>query len=262
MKKLKIRKEASELVLTVMIWAVASLLSARLYLSLMDWPQIGKGDWHVAHALLGGLIMVAGMIVELAVEGWSKKAAGIFGFGLGWFIDEIGKFLSRDNDYFFRPAVMLIYLFFVIIFLIYRYLEKKDEGEEKPAVGWGRLKGFAYRIFKKKPVLGLLLGVAGIYTISGIWDFIFLIGRRDFSGLDLLTIKATADVATAGCFGIGIFLVANKRKRKGLSFFQTGLLVNIFIANVAKFYFEQMAGVFGLGITMAVYYGLGRLKRE
>jgi large-conductance mechanosensitive channel len=55
----------------------------------------------------------------------SKKiAAGIFGFGLGWFIDEIGKFLTMDYNYFFQPAIIFIYIFFVLFFILYRYLEK------------------------------------------------------------------------------------------------------------------------------------------
>ena len=45
-------------------------------------------------------------------------AAIIAGLGFGTFIDEIGKFVTADNDYFFRPAVSLIYVVLVIVFLV------------------------------------------------------------------------------------------------------------------------------------------------
>ena len=45
-------------------------------------------------------------------------AAIIAGLGFGTFVDEIGKFLTADNDYFFRPAVALIYVIFVGLFLV------------------------------------------------------------------------------------------------------------------------------------------------
>ena len=47
-------------------------------------------------------------------------AAIIAGLGFGTFVDEIGKFLTSDNDYFFRPSVALIYVIFVVVFLVVR----------------------------------------------------------------------------------------------------------------------------------------------
>lgn len=270
--RLVIRKNAGEMMLTMMIFAIASMLTTRLYLKLTGYPQIGRGDWHVAHAFLGGLIMVGGMVLELAIANFSKKAVVVFGFGLGWFIDEIGKFLSRDNDYFFQPAVMIIYIFFVLMFLLYRYLDKRDEGETKPTRWWIVIKRFAYyEIFKRRIVLWLLLGVAMVYTVAGVFDFAYLINRGKYvekrglttkTEVNMFTVKSAAEVASAGCFGLGIFWVMKKKKRRGVGFFQIGLLINIFIASVAKFYFEQLSAVFGLGATIAVYYGLDRLKKE
>lgn len=120
------REDASESVLTVMIWAIFSLILVRIFLKLTGYPQLGRGSWHISHALFGGLIMTVGMVVSLTLQGRSVKkvAAGIFGFGLGWFIDEVGKYLTRDSNYFFRPAVLIIYIFFVGLFFIYRYLER------------------------------------------------------------------------------------------------------------------------------------------
>jgi len=120
------REDASESVLTVMIWAIFSLILVRIYLKLTGYPMLGRGAWHISHALFGGLIMTIGTMIGFTVQGKRVKkiAAGVFGFGLGWFIDEIGKYLTKDYNYFFRPAVLIIYIFFIVLFLIYRYLER------------------------------------------------------------------------------------------------------------------------------------------
>lgn len=104
--------------------AVASVLAIRLFLELTGYPQVGGAGLHIAHMLWGGLLMLAALAVLLSFIGRAgeRLAALVGGVGFGTFIDELGKFITSDNDYFFRPAVALIYMLFVLLFFFIRSL--------------------------------------------------------------------------------------------------------------------------------------------
>ncbi len=106
--------------------AVTSVLVIRLFLELTGYPQIGGGGLHIAHLLWGGLLMLCalGMLLCLIGQTNERFAALLGGAGFGAFVDEIGKFITSDNDYFFQPAVALIYLFFVALFFVVRAVQE------------------------------------------------------------------------------------------------------------------------------------------
>ena len=109
-----------------LVAAVASVLIIRLFLELTGYPQIGGGGLHIAHMLWGGLLMLASIIILLSYLGkWAAQFAAILGgTGFGAFIDEVGKFVTSDNDYFFQPAVAMIYVTFILIFIIIRAFQR------------------------------------------------------------------------------------------------------------------------------------------
>jgi hypothetical protein len=107
-----------------LISAVASILAIRLFLTLTGYPQLGGAALHIAHMLWGGLFMFIAVFLLLGFLSRPVRefAAIIGGIGFGIFIDELGKFITRDNDYFFKPTVVLIYVIFVLIFLSIRLI--------------------------------------------------------------------------------------------------------------------------------------------
>lgn len=112
--------EAPDLFELFLVSSVSTVLAVRLALHLTGYPSVGGDLLHFAHVLWGGLLMLAALIVALSfLDRPALQIAAIGGgVGFGLFVDEIGKFVTRSNDYFFQPAVALIYVVFVIVFLL------------------------------------------------------------------------------------------------------------------------------------------------
>jgi hypothetical protein len=133
--KLGARRDHAEryLFLTIASFAI-SVAATRWYLDLTGYPKIGGGGLHVAHMLWGGLLLVVAALLPLVFVGRRVLllTALLAGVGVGLFIDEVGKFITESNDYFFAPAAPLIYgalLLFVAIWLAVRR-SRSDSGHD------------------------------------------------------------------------------------------------------------------------------------
>lgn len=77
--------------------------------------------------------MIAIALTLTFINKEAKRASSIVGgVGFGIFIDELGKFLTRDNNYFFRPTFALLYVIFLLLALGFKKLIdaiKRDEKE-------------------------------------------------------------------------------------------------------------------------------------
>jgi hypothetical protein len=111
------------------VTGIVTVLVIRIYLARTGYPQLGNGTFHIAHALWGGLLLLTGLATALLFVAARRTAAVLGGVGLGLFIDEVGKLVSRQHDYFFPLAPALIYLVFAAL-LVWSVLWDRDR---KPA---------------------------------------------------------------------------------------------------------------------------------
>jgi hypothetical protein len=111
-----------------LVSAITSLLLLRFLLYEAGYPQVGGGSLHIAHMLYGGLLMLVAITLNISFLGArvQRLAAFLGGIGFGVFIDELGKFLTKDNNYFFRPAIGLIYAIFILLYLLFNFLSRPN----------------------------------------------------------------------------------------------------------------------------------------
>lgn len=268
----------------MMIWAVGAILVTRLWFRLTNNPQIAFGQWHIAHVLFGGVAMLGAILVGVIYEGRKADRMTVMLGGIGWglFVDEVGKFVTRDNDYWFRPAIIIIYVSLVLMFLLYRRLaeKEKDKGMGLKIIRYTTdLFHLTYnQLFRKRLTLGLLGGYSVYFVIDKLMDTvrILLSGEKMaviqnfYQNYDLLSrtdtymigLKIGLDWLTAMMFAGGWYWIARKKRIMGLVYFRYGLLISILLGSVFKFYFEQFSAVFSLGVSVLVWSLLGELRNR
>ena len=129
-----VRRDAAEryLFLTLVSFAGTVLLT-RWFLHLTGFPKLGGGDLHIAHALWGGLVLFAAAILPILLAGRFvyQLAAVLAGVGIGLFIDEVGKFITAQNDYFYPAAAPIIYATFLLAVLVWLRAAGPEAGDPR-----------------------------------------------------------------------------------------------------------------------------------
>jgi hypothetical protein len=113
----------------VLVSFAVSVSLTRLFLSLSNYPQVGNGELHIAHVLWGGLLLFIAALLPLLISNRrAYKAASILtGVGIGLFIDEVGKFITQKNDYFYPAAAPIIYIFFMLTLMLLLQLRRQEK---------------------------------------------------------------------------------------------------------------------------------------
>jgi hypothetical protein len=115
------RQGAEQYLLVTLLSFAGSVTLTRLFLALTGYPQLGGGELHIAHALWGGLLLfIAALVPLMFANRWAYLlGAGLAGVGVGLFIDEVGKFMTRTNNYFYPLAAPIVYGFFLLTVMLY-----------------------------------------------------------------------------------------------------------------------------------------------
>lgn len=131
-RKTILNQSAEAYLFIILLSFAGSVALTRLLLELTGYPQLGTGDLHIAHVLWGGLLLfISVLLLLIFANRWIYSiSAAISGIGVGLFIDEVGKFITQDNNYFYPSAAPIIYAIFlltVLVFLLVRKPRYQDE---------------------------------------------------------------------------------------------------------------------------------------
>jgi hypothetical protein len=277
--------EAIELLLFI---AVATILAIRGFLRLTGYPQLGGGGLHIAHMLWGGLFMFVaiGLLLVFWNPAMRRLAAVVAGIGFGLFIDELGKFITSDNDYFYRPTVAILYLIFLALWAFARWLRSGIplDAEElrvnealrgllsPPEAGAGRItnayfvatRGVAVRylrLVRRRVFARLLTAWFFLLAFINLVDVILLVQDVRERRFGAWIVQGLATLLEALFVWAG-WLRFRRSRIAAYRWFQRSLLVSLLVAQVGHFYADQFWALNGVLLNVLLYLALTAMIEE
>ncbi len=262
-----------------LVMAVTTMLVNRAFLALTGYPQLSPGNLHIAHMLWGGLLMFIAIVLLLRYWNPSMRrlAAFIGGMGFGLFIDELGKFITNNNDYFYKPTIAVIYVIFILIYLTFKSFAEVSELSETELQAnkllrqeLGNTLDSSSRVLvlydnvrkKFEQILDRVLETRGIIPgLMVIFVVINLIQLGSVFGLfskHIFLTESSSRFAVIGAMlsGILVFLgvlTFHKSLPAAFLWFKRAVLVSIFITQIFLFYHSQLTAIWGLAVDLLFY---------
>lgn len=235
---------------TFVIAGVLSVLAIRSFLMLTGYPQIGNESLHIAHVLYGGMILMVAFLLLLLSDKPNKLLAALLGgIGFGFFIDEVGKFVTQDNDYFYEPAALIMYVIFLLIWFVSRLIIVRVE----------KLPFLSPAEWPKHGILQTLivawmtlqLALAAFLVV-----FVVVVGLKDVS--DIFGIARLGLVAAA-CYGVWVgYGLAQYWRHKSLEASHTFRGATLFaVVAVYPFVYYDYPIIASAGVALTLLVTLG-----
>jgi len=264
-----IRDGAERSLLLVIVSFVIAVVGTRWFLQITGYPQVGGGELHIAHMLWGGLALVLAALLGLIVSAsWVAPVTAILtGAGTGLFIDEVGKFITASNDYFYPLAAPLIYglvLALALVFILVRHRDGGAPAVERPTrvsawedahlprrryrrlivalllvVGLGWLASMALVLALDTPTLRKV--IESIATVPG--------DRVERSTEPVFYVLEAAILGVGGLLLVTSAVVIGRgREVRGVAIAMVGLVVALTAGALVSLYVEQVSAI---GSTVA-----------
>lgn len=266
---------AASAIEVMLVAFAATVIGTRWFLALTGFPKLGGGDLHIAHALWGGLFLFAGALLPLIWPGRRLHlvAAALTGAGMGLFIDEVGKFITTRNDYFYPAAAPIIYATFLLSMLLLLgvrrlpgdRMDARVVRESTASIGsWFARRGDRWlggRGLRAGTIVALL--VAGIGSFAALAFFAVLLASvipaSDVPLLTLVLLHVTVDGLSGVLMIAGAGALLLGRTRAGSSLASAGLLVALALGDVLSFYLRQFDSVGVVLFHFALLWAVSRL---
>ncbi len=110
-----IRRQKGNSVFTILIFFLLAFCLSRFFVYIYQfgflptYPLNNFFGTHIHHYVFGiGLVSIVGFLnltlPTHIVATWRLRLAAVYGFGLGWIIDEFGMWLKLENNYYLRGS--------------------------------------------------------------------------------------------------------------------------------------------------------------
>lgn len=239
---------ADRLVEHFLIVAATTIVVTRVFLGLTGYPELGGPGLHIAHMLWGGVLMLAALFMVLIFVGRQAKhaAALVGGAGFGLFIDEVGKFVTRDNDYFFQPSFAIMYGVFVVLFMLFRQLSLQAAAARKHATPPSPL---MERLVTPRTTNAVLI----VFCLTALLQLLLSVRALD-EVLDFWSIGGFVSTGAVALLAVGSLWLRGKRwSLPSLHILHAAVILSLLVVQFFEFYQDQLVAIFYVFISLAAY---------